>query len=107
MPVTGVQQFPEPIQMLTETRQAVDPQTIQHPTSIEQAFEPNGIRAAAARGTNVYMGGLPYAPGAGRPRNPQLNFGNGSDPQMQAALQRKIAQYGIETKQHEARKGRL
>jgi len=90
MPVTGVQQFPQP----PDNRSAVDPKMIQSPTAMEQAFNPNGLQAAAARGSNVYMGGLPYAPGAGRPRNATLNFGDSSAPGFQAALQRRLQEYG-------------
>jgi hypothetical protein len=72
----------------------VDPQMIQHPTNMQMAFNPNGIQASMARGNNVYMGGLPYAPNAGRPRNATLNFGQaGSNPAFAQALQNKLASY--------------
>jgi len=82
--------------------QAQHAKMIQNPSAMEMAFSPTGLRAAAARGANVYMGGLPFAPGAGRPRNPTLQFGDMSDPGAQAALQRRIQQYGVKAKQRGA-----
>lgn len=81
-------------------------QTIQNPTNLMGVFTPNGIQARMARGDNVYMGGLPNAPGAGRPRNPTPNFGDISSPAMQAALERRIAAYGMETDARQARTAR-
>lgn len=87
-------------------RQAVETQkNIQNPSSMG-VFEPNALQARMARGDNVYLGGLPYAPGAGRPRNPTPNFGDISSPQMQAALQRRLQGYGQETNAREARMAR-
>jgi hypothetical protein len=76
---------------------------IQHPTDMNAVFSPEGLQGTMARGNNVYLGGLPAAPGAGRPRNPTPNFGDMSSPAMQAALQRQIQSYGTETRAREAR----
>lgn len=104
MGVMGV----DPLAAFQNPNQQADTQAqmIQHPTALQQAFDPRGIQASMARGNNVYMGGLPYAPGAGRPRNPQINFGDMTNPAMQDALQRRMANYGKETRAREARGGR-
>lgn len=87
-------------------RQAIQTaKSIQNPSAMG-VFEPNGLQARMARGDNVYLGGLPNAPGAGRPRNPTPNFGDISSPQMQAALQRRISAYGQETDARQARMAR-
>lgn len=83
----------------------VNPQMIQHPTAIQMAFDPQGLKASMARGNNVYMGGLPYAPGAGRPRNAQLNFGNNANPAFAQALQNKLASYAQEAKLRQTQGG--
>jgi len=81
----------------------VDPQMIQHPTQMQQAFDPRGIQGALARGTNVYAGGLPAAPGAGRPRNAQISLGQGPlTPAMVEALQRRMQQYGTDSNNRQA-----
>jgi hypothetical protein len=77
-------------------------QDIQHPTAINAAFDPRGPAGIMARGPNVYMGGLPAAPGAGRPRNPTPAQGDMSSPAMQQAIQNRMRQYATETNQHEA-----
>jgi hypothetical protein len=64
------------------------------------AFDPRGIQGIAARGDNVYMGGLPAAPGAGRPRNPTPTMADTGNPAMQEAIQRRMQNYGKETAQH-------
>lgn len=57
------------------------------PTSkIQQLFDPKGPQGIMARGSNVYAGGLPGPPGAGRPRKPTPV--HNSD--MQAAAQRRL-----------------
>ncbi len=96
MPISGV----DPNAFLRYHEQK---EMIQHPTDIQQAFDPNGIQASMARGNNVYMGGLPSAPGAGRPRNPTLVQGDATSPAMQQALQNRIANYRVETNKREAR----
>ena len=78
-------------------------QNIQNPNQMAGVFTPQGLQGTMARGTNVYLGGLPSAPGAGRPRNPTPNFGDMSSPAMQAALQRQIQSYSTETRAREAR----
>ena len=81
-------------------------QMIQHPADMQAVFSPNGLQGAMARGNNVYLGGLPNAPGAGRPPNPTPNFGNIADPAMQAAIQRRIQGRKAETDARQARDAR-
>jgi hypothetical protein len=100
MPVTGVN--PEAAQMLQQQAQMAAQSALAAPPQpgSMSAFDPRGAAGIAARGSNVYMGGLPAAPGAGRPRNPDPTFQDMNDPAMQDALQRKMQNYGRENAQH-------
>jgi hypothetical protein len=100
MPVTGVN--PEAAQQLQMQAQAAAQAALAGPSpnAAMSAFDPRGAHGIAARGNNVYMGGLPSAPGAGRPRNPSPTMGDMSNPAMQDALQRKMQSYGVENAQH-------
>lgn len=53
-------------------------------------FSAKGLAGMYARGKNVYLGGLPSAPHAGRPRKPAPTFGQ-MNPEMLAAIQRRLA----------------
>lgn len=78
------------------------PPGLSGPSPEKGPFDPRGLEGIAARGANVYMGGLPSAPGAGRPRNPTPTFQDTGSPGMQGALQRRMQQYSVENQQHQA-----
>src|SRR5580765_355033 len=102
MPVTGVNPMAAQ-QLQMQAQQAAQQRMMMPPAGPAQsAFSPGGLKSQMAVGNNVYMGGLPNAPGAGRPRNPTPTFQDTGDPNMQAALQRRIQQYGVENQQHQA-----
>lgn len=99
MPVSGVN--PNAAMALQAQAQMAAQSMLSNPSHLESAFDPRGIKGSMARGDNVYMGGLPNAPGAGRPRNPTPTHADMSDPAMQGALQRRMQQYGEQSQQHE------
>jgi hypothetical protein len=57
-------------------------------------FDPKGLTGQMARGSNVYLGGLPNAPGAGRPRNAQPVMAQQIDPALMAAINKRLMGYG-------------
>lgn len=62
-------------------------------SELQKVFDPKGLKGILARGSNVYMGGSPSAPGAGRPRKPNIVFAQQMNPALLAAIERKLASY--------------
>jgi len=63
-------------------------------SEIQKVFDPNGLRDILARGSNVYLGGMPAAPGAGRPRKAQPVLAQQMSPALMEAINRRLASYG-------------
>jgi len=57
-------------------------------------FDPKGLTGEMARGSNVYLGGLPAAPGAGRPRNAAPVMAQQMNPALIAAINQRLMGYG-------------
>ena len=57
-------------------------------------FDPKGLTGEMARGSNVYLGGLPAAPGAGRPRNAAPVMAQQMNPALLAAINQRLQSYG-------------
>jgi hypothetical protein len=67
---------------------------LQGPTTKSQkVFDPRGLTGEMARGSNVYLGGLPAAPGAGRPRKPAPVKAQQMNPALMAAINKRLAGY--------------
>jgi hypothetical protein len=62
-------------------------------SSAQKVFDPKGLTGEMARGSNVYLGGLPAAPGAGRPRKPQPVNAQQMSPALLAAINQRLAGY--------------
>jgi hypothetical protein len=63
------------------------------PTASQKVFDPRGLTGEMARGSNVYLGGLPAAPGAGRPRKPAPVNAQQMNPALMAAINKRLAGY--------------
>ncbi len=57
-------------------------------------FDPKGLQGLLARGSNVYMGGLPNAPRAGRPRKAAPVMAQQISPAILEAINRRLMSYG-------------
>ena len=68
---------------------------LQGPTgsNMQKVFDPKGLTGEFARGKNVYLGGLPAAPGAGRPRKPAPVNAQQMNPALMAAINQRLAGY--------------
>jgi hypothetical protein len=62
--------------------------------NLQQVFSPNGLRDILARGSNVYLGGMAAAPGAGRPRKAQPVLAQQMSPALLEAINRRLMSYG-------------
>jgi hypothetical protein len=63
-------------------------------SDMQKVFDPKGLTGQLARGSNVYLGGLPAAPGAGRPRNPAPVMDQQITPALMAAINKRLMGYG-------------
>jgi hypothetical protein len=63
-------------------------------SNMQKVFDPKGLTGEMARGSNVYLGGLPSAPGAGRPRNPAPVMNQQMNPALMAAINQRLMGYG-------------
>lgn len=63
------------------------------PTQSQRVFDPRGLTGEMARGSNVYLGGLPSAPGAGRPRKPAPVNAQQMSPALMAAINQRLMGY--------------
>lgn len=63
-------------------------------SNMQKVFDPKGLAGLLARGSNVYLGGMPSAPGAGRPRNPNIVHAQQMSPALLEAINRRLASYG-------------
>jgi hypothetical protein len=62
-------------------------------SNMQKVFDPRGLTGQLARGSNVYLGGLPSAPGAGRPRKPQPVNAQQMSPALLNAINQRLAGY--------------
>lgn len=62
-------------------------------SNMQKMFDPKGLTGEMARGSNVYLGGLPSAPGAGRPRNPAPIMAQQMNPALLAAINQRLQGY--------------
>lgn len=62
-------------------------------SSMQKVFDPRGLTGELARGSNVYLGGLPSAPGAGRPRKPAPVNAQQMNPALMAAINQRLMGY--------------
>jgi hypothetical protein len=62
-------------------------------SNMQKTFDPRGLTGEMARGSNVYLGGLPAAPGAGRPRNPHPVNAQQMSPALLAAINQRLMGY--------------
>jgi hypothetical protein len=62
-------------------------------SSMQKVFDPKGLTGEMARGSNVYLGGLPNAPGAGRPRKPAPLMAQQMSPALLAAINQRLQGY--------------
>jgi len=62
-------------------------------TESQKVFDPRGLTGEMARGSNVYLGGLPAAPGAGRPRKPAPVNAQQISPALMAAINKRLSGY--------------
>jgi hypothetical protein len=62
-------------------------------SGMQKMFDPKGLTGEMARGSNVYLGGLPSAPGAGRPRNAAPVMAQQMNPALLAAINQRLQGY--------------
>lgn len=62
-------------------------------SNMQKTFDPKGLTGELARGANVYLGGLPAAPGAGRPRNPAPVMAQQMNPALLRAINQRLMGY--------------
>lgn len=63
-------------------------------SNMQKVFDPKGLAGILARGNNIYLGGMPAAPGAGRPRKPAPNMAQQITPALMEAINRRLSSYG-------------
>ena len=62
-------------------------------SNMQKVFDPKGLTGEMARGANVYLGGLPSAPGAGRPRNAAPVMAQQMSPALLQAINQRLMGY--------------
>jgi hypothetical protein len=62
-------------------------------SGMQKMFDPKGLTGEMARGSNIYLGGLPSAPGAGRPRNAAPVMAQQMNPALLAAINQRLQGY--------------
>lgn len=79
--------------MTPELNQLLNSIRVAPQSRMQTLFDPKGLQGELARGSNVYAGGLPGPPGAGRPRKPTPVSTGGAaiDPGLMAAVQRRLS----------------